>query len=164
MAPITLELFALTVWQPWASLIIAGAKPFEFRTWDYRTRFRRLEGRRIVIHAGTREVKGGEVAALLDAMRGGERSSLYPEIALPILEAAFANPKGMMKGVGLGTVTLGKPREVTGAFGKPDSDRVEHHMWAWPMGEPRPFKEPAPCRGAQMFWRWPWSEEEGCLA
>lgn len=29
---------ALTVWQPWASLIIMGAKPYEFRKWDYRTR------------------------------------------------------------------------------------------------------------------------------
>jgi len=23
---------ALTIWQPWASLIMIGAKPFEFRT------------------------------------------------------------------------------------------------------------------------------------
>ena len=24
---------ALTIWQPWASLIIIGAKPFEWRRW-----------------------------------------------------------------------------------------------------------------------------------
>lgn len=25
---------ALTIWQPWASLIMIGAKPYEFRSWQ----------------------------------------------------------------------------------------------------------------------------------
>ena len=28
----TMTLPALTIWQPWASLIMAGCKPYEFRT------------------------------------------------------------------------------------------------------------------------------------
>ena len=44
---------ALTIWQPWASLIIAGAKPFEFRGWRPPAS---LIGQRIVIHAAARKI------------------------------------------------------------------------------------------------------------
>lgn len=50
---------ALTIWQPWASLVMIGAKPYEFRRWDYRERQSGLQGQRIVIHAGARPVKTG---------------------------------------------------------------------------------------------------------
>ena len=52
---------ALTIWQPWASLVMIGAKPYEFRRWDYRDRSPALEGQRIVIHAGARPIKEIEV-------------------------------------------------------------------------------------------------------
>ena len=44
---------ALTIWQPWASLIMAGAKPWEWRGWAPP---RSLVGQRIAIHAGARKV------------------------------------------------------------------------------------------------------------
>ena len=44
---------ALTLWQPWASLVIAGAKPYEFRSWSPP---RWLIGQRIVIHAAARRL------------------------------------------------------------------------------------------------------------
>src|SRR5215212_7204780 len=28
-----MKLLALTIWQPWATLVIADCKPYEFRTW-----------------------------------------------------------------------------------------------------------------------------------
>ena len=40
---------ALTIWQPWATLIMAGAKPYEWRTWPAP---KWIQGQRIVIHAG----------------------------------------------------------------------------------------------------------------
>ena len=40
---------AITLWQPWASLIAKGYKTIETRTHG---RFKRLRGRRIAIHAG----------------------------------------------------------------------------------------------------------------
>ena len=52
---------ALTIWQPWASLIIAGAKPYEFRGWRAP---RALIGQRIVIHAAARKIDRDEVCAL----------------------------------------------------------------------------------------------------
>ena len=42
---------AITLWQPWASLIAAGHKTIETRTHN---RFAGLVGERIAIHAGTR--------------------------------------------------------------------------------------------------------------
>jgi hypothetical protein len=42
---------ALTVWQPWASLIIKDFKPYEFRGWPAP---RSLVGRRLAIHTGAR--------------------------------------------------------------------------------------------------------------
>src|SRR6185369_13939683 len=57
---------ALTVYQPWASLVMIGAKPYEFRRWDYRTRAPALEGQRIVIHAGARAIKPDEIRDLIE--------------------------------------------------------------------------------------------------
>lgn len=42
---------AITIWQPWASLIMSGRKAIETRTHD---RFKGLVGQRIAIHAGRR--------------------------------------------------------------------------------------------------------------
>ncbi|MGH7609569.1 MAG: ASCH domain-containing protein [Candidatus Dormibacteria bacterium] len=39
---------ALTIRQPWASLLVAGCKVYEYRSWD--TRYRDL----VAIHAGTK--------------------------------------------------------------------------------------------------------------
>lgn len=60
---------ALTIWQPWASLIMIGAKPYEFRRWDYREREPGLEGERIVIHAGARPVTLDDVEDVIDSYR-----------------------------------------------------------------------------------------------
>ena len=49
---------ALTIWQPWATLIMIGAKPHEFRGYPA-PRF--VRNQRIVIHAGARPVKPAEV-------------------------------------------------------------------------------------------------------
>jgi hypothetical protein len=44
---------SLTIWQPWASLIMIGAKPYEFRGRSYlRYPNRREPGERVAIHAG----------------------------------------------------------------------------------------------------------------
>lgn len=145
---------ALTIWQPWASLIMIGAKPFEFRTWDYRQRQPDLEGKRIVIHAGARPIKPGEVFDLIKRCEDGE-TSLIVDKALPLLRRLHAANKceGILNlSAALGTATLGTPRDVTRLFKKPDSDRLHHHMWGWPLQQVRNFPEPIFLRGAQGFW------------
>jgi hypothetical protein len=137
---------ALTVYQPWASLIVIGAKPYEFRCWDYRARERGLEGQRIVIHAGARPVKLPEVEDIIERMED-RLSSLRSQIAMPLLERLCAAHKcrGVVElSAGLGTAILGTPQSV-----------IDHHMWAWPLTDIQPFATPVPMRGAQGFWNWP---------
>lgn len=144
---------ALTIWQPWASLVMIGAKPFEFRKWDYRERSPSLEGQRIVIHAGARPIKPTEVDLLIGSINAGE-SSLIAETALPLLRRvrdAFKCRGVLELSAALGTVKLGKPRKVGEIFRHADSDRLNHHLWAWPMLDVQPFREPIPMRGAQGF-------------
>jgi hypothetical protein len=154
---------ALTIWQPWASLIMIGAKPYEFRRWDYRTRAPALERQRIVIHAGARPVRPAEVEDIL-ARVNDRVSSLIPEKAIPLLErlrAAYKCQGVVELSAGLGTATLCKPRHVSSLFNSPaDSDRIDHHMWAWPLIDIRPFDAPIPMRGFQGFWVWPQAIEE----
>jgi hypothetical protein len=153
---------ALTIWQPWGSLIMSGAKPYEFRQWDYRDRSPSLEGQRIVIHAGARPVKLLEVEDIIDRMTD-RLSSLRAEMAMPLLERLRTAYKcrGVVElSAGLGTAILGKPRQVSALFNSPaDSDRIDHHMWAWPFTDIKPFEVPIPMRGMQGFWTWPAAAE-----
>jgi hypothetical protein len=152
---------ALTIWQPWATLVMIGAKPYEFRRWDYRERARHLEGQRIVIHAGARPVKLTEVQDIMDRMED-RLSSLRAELAMPLLRRLEAAHKcrGVVElAAGLGTAILGRPKRVDALFNSPaDSDRIDHHMWAWPLTDIRPFVCRIPMRGLQGFWEWPIEE------
>lgn len=149
---------ALTIYQPWASLIMLGAKPFEFRHWDYSSRFAGLVGHRIVIHASARAIKPQEIADIRKRIAEGT-SGLKSEIAIPLLErlqAAFKCQGVVELSAGLGTAIIGKPRRVGEIFsGTIDSDRLDHSVYGWPLTDVRPFLEPSPCRGLQGFWDWP---------
>lgn len=66
---------ALTIWQPWASLIMAGFKPYEFRGWPAP---RYVVGQRVVIHAGIRSIKKTEVRDLIETLSSGAFCAPYP--------------------------------------------------------------------------------------
>jgi len=142
---------ALTIWQPWASLIAAGAKPYEFRKWDYRKRAPALVDQRIVIHAGARPVRRGEILDIYERLRIGE-TELDEARTAQLLEKSN-DGRSLLLAHGLGTAILRKPRKATELFG--DSDRVDHEMWAWPLTDWQPFEPPVPMRGFQGFWTWP---------
>ncbi len=149
----------LTIFQPWASLIVLGAKPYEFRGWDYATRFRSLVGQRVVIHAACRPIKHREICDTLERIAADE-SSLVKEIAVPLLERVRDAHKcrGVLEtGAGLGTAILGRPESVTTLFADKvaDSDRLDHSLFAWPLTEINRWAEPIPMRGYQGFWNWP---------
>lgn len=149
---------ALTIWQPWASLIMLGAKPYEFRGWAAP---RSICGQRIAIHAGARPVKRSEVAELVLRLQRDEAwmTGLKPEIARPFLERVHSNPGILPLSTVLGTVLLGDPRrayEIVNEFGGRinDSDRDQHSNWAWPVSDIQHLEPPVPARGSQGFWRW----------
>lgn len=132
---------ALTLWQPWASLVIAGVKPLEFRSWAAP---RWIQGQRIVIHAAARKVRQSDLDDLVDQMQinDGHGTALRPE-ALPLLLAWQADLGRLPLGAGLGTVLLGTPRKAPG---------WDH--WGWPVSDPQPFEPIVPRSGAQGFWNW----------
>lgn len=163
---------ALTIWQPWASLIIAGAKPYEFRGWRPP---RSIIGERIVIHAAAKKIVKEEVADLAYILRHRDRhpdlrlaaseTCLDTDKALPVLQQAGYDLLPMS--CGIGTAIIGEPRlgpDIAAEFGVPranDSDRDEHANWGWPMLEIEEWPIPVAARGAQGLWNWPTPEGAG---
>lgn len=145
------EMKALTVWQPWASLIAEGAKPYEFRRWDYRTRYPCLVDTRIVVHAGLRPVRKTEVKELHLRISWKE-TDLVADRALDVLRKSN-DGRDLLLGHGLGTAILRAPKRATELYG--DSDRIDHEIWAWPLTDWEAFVPPVPMRGLQGFWTWP---------
>jgi hypothetical protein len=161
---------ALTVWQPWASLIIIGAKPYEFRGWQPP---RWLIGQRLAIHAAARKIDWREVQQLVRLLEAGGRYAAHTCLkaeALPFLRAAMEDPALLPLAVGLGTATVGAPRlgtEIAREFGATmvnDSTRDEHANWGWPMLEIERWERPFPMRGAQGLWNWPEAESMAEMA
>jgi hypothetical protein len=152
------KLPALTVYQPWASLIAAGAKPYEWRGWAAPAR---MVGRRIAIHAGARAVRRNEIAELLlDLESEGEAfTSLIVDGALPLLQQWHTSPGMLPLSSVLCTAIIGKP--ITAAayaaehgMAPADSDRIDHTKWGWPLTEIEVLEPFVPARGAQGFWWW----------
>jgi hypothetical protein len=153
---------ALTIWQPWASLIMVNAKPFEFRHWSYAKRFPALVGQRIVIHAGAPKVKEAAVKDLLARLVGTPEQRASTGLnAAPALDLLSRCWGGLLEdrqvlplSHGLGTAVLGKPRLVRSIRPMSDSDRKDQELWAWPLLSIEPFEPPVPAKGAQGFWTW----------
>ncbi len=157
---------ALTIWQPWASLIIAGAKPYEFRGWRVPSS---LIGQRIVIHAAAKQIDKKEVEYLHFALsylhadrtiaQAAAESCLRPWASIPVLETAMRDALPM--GAGIGTAVLGDPRDgwcIAAEFGVDranDSNCDEHANWGWPLTDIERWQEPIPMRGRQGLWNWP---------
>ena len=149
---------ALTIWQPWASLISIGAKPYEFRGWPAP---RSLEGQQIAIHAGARPIKRDEIADLLLRLRSADAwtTCLKPEPAIELLDNALSSPGRLPRSAVVCTAVLGRPvrsLDIVAEFGGVvnDSDRGEHCNWAWPLTAIEPLVPAVDARGAQGFWEW----------
>lgn len=170
---------ALTVYQPWATLIALEVKPFEFRGHDYSSRNSQIQDARIAIHASARPPKYKEIIDLCDRLAGvrvrpaqatpmgslGGTGLLAT--ALPILQRIRAGMegKGELFPLPLSAIvclaTLGRAVRADTLFGRGktnDSDRDDHALFAWPMLAVKPT--PAiPCKGLQGFWNLPASVE-----
>ncbi len=154
-------MMAFTIWQPWASLVMIGAKPFEFRAASYLDvrsyRNAPRPGDRVVIHAAARQVRTAEVEDLLQRLGGNsDTTGLVVDVARELLLRIRATYQYRLLplGAGLGTATIGTPRNAATIFGRTDSDRGAFN-WAWPLSDIRPFDAPVPARGQQGFWQWP---------
>lgn len=156
----TAPMLALTLWQPWATLVAEGVKPFEFRRWPAP---KWIWDRRIAIHAGARQAKRAEIDSLIASIRleQGWGTALDPERALDILLRIQARPALLTLSAVVCTAIVGRPvpaaeavRQIYGENFRGDSDRIDHQVFGWPMTAIERFDAPVPAKGAQGFWRW----------
>ena len=141
---------ALTVWQPWASLIVLGFKPYEFQRWPAPKSF---VSRRIAIHAARRACDAEEVRVIaLDPERTcfGWDAGAARELVMSILRDGAAVPRGRI----LGMATLGEPcRAIDLASASCDQEDVDPDIWASQASVPRRLSQSVLVRGKQGFWR-----------
>lgn len=145
---------ALTLTQPWATLVAIGAKRIETRSW--KTNYRGL----LAIHAA----KGFPSSARelcrqnpfhAELHRAGMASVSFSDelprgavIALcKIVDCLPTESLGCLSGVFDDYPELDTPQER--AFGDYSPGR-----WAWIMEEAKPLTEPKPAKGALGLWEW----------
>lgn len=141
----------ISLWQPWASLIVIGAKRFETRSWS--TEYRGP----ILIHAAKRWTRESDQLVVREPFRSAlERGGCRPTWSLPLGSilgvadlvecylcdiSALIGPKGISRPL---------PSEPELSFGDYTQDR-----YAWKLENPRRFPTPIPYRGLQQIFNVP---------
>lgn len=143
---------ALTIWQPWASLIIGGWKPREFRHWSAPAA---IVGQRIGVHAAKRPMKDQELRDIMDYVcsADGVRDGIDPR-CMDLLERVWRREEELPMSAVLGTALLGTPvvpPHRLPALGEPPGRPI----YGWPMLDVDKWPEPVPMKGAQGFWSMP---------
>ncbi len=163
-----MKIKGIVLYEPWASLIAIGAKPFEFRNRDYRKKDGVKPGDRIAIAAGARPIQESEVVDLLNRLDDEAGSTgLIVAKARPFLQRILdyrcgrlpirTTPNPCPLRIIVCTATIGEPKLSIDVMPKwkkflNDSDRLEHSQWAWPMLDVEPT-EPIPSKGGRgFFW------------
>lgn len=154
-----MTLRALTVYQPWATLIVNGAKPFEFRSWKLPDT---MIGKRVVIHAAQKKLDCNEAREILGRLKAGgdctARTCLEADIAIPLIEQMILDSArgALTMGVGLGTATFGEcasPRTVAAHFGYQAG--IHDTNYGWRLDDIEKWTDPIYQRGYQGIWNWP---------
>lgn len=135
----------ISIWQPWASLIVHNWKFIETRSWAAPAS---LIGERIGI-AATKHIRAEQRAAFSDPIF----ESYYEETGLPPIEDL---PMGSV----VGTAILNSCDLITEDDLEDITERELSFGWftpgryAWRLRSPVAFHEPVPARGAQGIWDW----------
>jgi len=133
---------ALTICQPWATLMFAGVKLFETRSW---APHRDCLDKPFAIHAGKKPIKVKDLPRALDALCVEQLGALY----------ATTVPFGQV--LGIATLLAFKP---TAEFVDQISARERlvgdwsAGRFAWCFQWEEQFEEPIPARGLQKIWNW----------
>ena len=149
---------AITLHQPWASLIADGAKPFETRSWAPPAG---LVGRRIAIHAGLRiDVRAAEDFGY--PYPAGSPSGLVKPIptgvvlCTAVLRGASLSAGPMIGGKVWGVrvengravrIGEGPPHTLIDPYGDYSDGR-----WIWWLTDISPLAPPFEARGRQGLW------------
>jgi len=149
---------AITLHQPWASLIALGIKTVETRSWPGPAR---LVGRRIAVHAGKRLVRQPDDAIdrELRACLGEDWRAFIPTgaVVATVTLAGMARVEHIDRssghavhddGIEVGCV-VGRGRTPIDPWGDFSAGR-----WLWFLDGVATLPEPVPAVGHQGFWHW----------
>lgn len=138
---------ALTLWQPWATLVAIGAKRIETRSWptDYRGP--------LAIHAATRFPREAKELCDIQPFRAA------------LLEAGYGNDihvvvsSRLPRGVIVATCELVGIVRIEGSFLLPREPELSFGdftpgRYAWFLDDVKELLEPVPARGRQRLWEW----------
>jgi hypothetical protein len=139
---------ALTLWQPWASLIACGAKKYETRSWPAPKTLK--PGDPVAIHAAARQVHINELSdELMELMCAGSKlgpastlcmAALLPRSAvLAVCEFVECRGTNMVHDI----------TAAEQAMGDWDMGR-----WAWRLQVVYVAEPPIPAAGHQGLWEW----------
>lgn len=136
---------AITLHQPFASLIILGVKHFETRSWNITYRGK------IAIHAG-------KAIHQFDELFGHLPVVMQLLIKDKIMQA-YGSYDNLPTGATLGTATIDRVytterattfiSDIEQACGDYSPCR-----YAWSLQDAKPFNVPIPCKGQQGIWNW----------
>ena len=135
----------ISIWNPWAQLIVRGFKIFETRTWAPP---KAVVGQRIGI-ASTKNV----LPLQLKAFNDPEFQQFYQTLDLPPFEE---QPRGYL----LGTVILDSFEQVDQEFLDDITREERSYGWfkeggfAWRLTKPEILDYPIPIKGAQGLFEW----------
>lgn len=140
---------AITIWQPWASLLVSGRKRYETRSWA--TPYRGP----IAIHAAKRPVRQTIDALVADRGAGW--------LTLDYFDSLFMRPGELNQlptGAIVGTAILTRCNLVTEAF-VAKLTPMELALgdftlgrYAWEFHGMIPVDLPVPAKGMQGLWEW----------
>lgn len=151
-------MYAITLHQPWATLIALEIKTVETRSWPAPER---LLGRVIAVHAGKRMVRrpGDRIEQKLRARLGEDWVRTIPAGAVLVTAtlAGMARVEDVDPMTGhavhdVGTemgCAVGTRRTLIDPWGNFSAGR-----WLWFLAEVKALPEPVPAVGRQGFWRW----------
>ena len=126
---------AITLWQPWATLIADGIKTLETRTWEPPAD---LIGQRIAIHAAKRPMTSEHLTAT---------------VVRELLQLGFGQPSDLPYGAVVCTVVIrwvfptdGDDRDLYGDYSE--------GRFVWQLADLEKLDPPVPAKGHQRFWEW----------
>lgn len=136
------QIKVLTLLQPWATLVVIGAKKIETRSW--RTKYRGL----IAIHSSAKW-KSAEDIELAHSNR---------HFADALNRAGYI-PSDLPLGKILGVCSVDNCKlicELSNLFPPPEPEfsfgNYAPGRWGWGLSGAREFKEPVPATGSRMLW------------
>lgn len=133
---------AISVWQPWASLIATGAKQFETRSWA--TSYRGL----IAIQAAKRWTSEEYATTRYLKTNFGHILPDWPDMPLPLGAVVCVAQLVDVIPTEKALLSIDAAERAFGSYG--------NGRYAWELHVVEMFDNPIPATGAQGLWWWRW--------